>query len=110
MGVVLKNENKIDEMAEVMTHLHQYVPTTTTSEERTISTGEITMEEKARVHPILLGGDQLTAARARGAKKSKHNAQTPSKRLVGLVPACEDWHAKANFLGVGFLSLMMACT
>ena len=28
------------------------------------------------------------------------NGQTPAKRLKGLVPAAEDWHAKANLLGV----------
>ncbi len=60
----------------------------------------MTTEEKARFHPILLGEDQLTAARTRATKKAKVNSQTPSKRLSGIVPAAEDWHAKANFLGV----------
>ena len=56
-------------MVEIMTHLHQYVPTVSSSQERIISTGEIVKEESASIYPILVGGDQLTAARARAAIK-----------------------------------------
>ena len=55
------------------------------------------------MHRILIGGDQLTAARARSAQKAKLNAQTPSKRLEGLVSVVEDWHTKANLLGVSIV-------
>lgn len=100
LGVILKNENKSDEMVEIMAHLHQYVPSLEYSECKKISSGETVMEEKARFHQILVGGDQLTAARARSAMKVKVNSHTPSKKLLGIVPVVEDWHAKANFLGV----------
>ena len=100
LGVILKNENKGDEMVDIMEHLHQYVPTAKYSEEKFISTGEKVLEEKAKFHPILVGGDQLTVARARSAIKVKVNSHTPSKRLSGIIPVVEDWHAKANFLGV----------
>ena len=49
---------------------------------------------KASVHPILIGGDQLTAARARGALRAKANEDKPSLRLEGFIPVAEDWHAK----------------
>ena len=50
--------------------------------------------------PILFGGDQLTAARARGAKKAKFNSYCSVTQLDGLIPCAEDWHTKMNFLGV----------
>lgn len=31
LGVILKNEQKHDEMIEILDHLHQYVPTVTTT-------------------------------------------------------------------------------
>ena len=46
------------------------------------------------------GGDQLTATRARGAKRPKMNGITPVSRLEGLSPCAEDWHARMNFLEV----------
>jgi L1 cell adhesion molecule like protein len=95
-----KDHHVAGEMIDIMTHLHQYVPTVSTSQEHVISTGETVHEESATLHPIIVGGDQLTAARARSAIKSKTNAHTHSQMLSGLVPAAEDWHTKANFLGV----------
>lgn len=84
-----------------MSHLHQYVLTLSSIHEHTVSsTGETVQKESATFHPILVGGDQLTVARSRGAIKAKVNIHTSSKRLSGMVPVVEDWHAKANFLGV----------
>ena len=90
-------------MVEIMTELQQYVPMISSTHEVPIATGETVLEERAAIHQVLVGGDQLTAARARAAIKSKENGPTPSKRLSGLVPVVEDWHAKANFLGVSHL-------
>lgn len=90
-----------------MTHLHQYVPTLSSSHECILNTGETAQEERAAIHPILVGGDQLTVARARVAIKAKANSQTPSKKLSGIIPAIEDWHAKANFLGVSVQTLLL---
>lgn len=100
LGIILKNENKSGEMVDIMTHLHQYVPTVSTSHEHTISSGMTVEEKSATFHPILVGGDQLTVARARSAIKSKMNGHTHPKALAGIVPVVEDWHSKANFLGV----------
>ena len=68
LGILPKNE---DEMVEIMDYLHQYVPSATYQENRVISTGERVTVERANLHLILIGGDQLTAARARSAKKSE---------------------------------------
>lgn len=100
LGVILKNEAKGDDMVDIMSHVHQYVPTVAHTEEVTLTTGEKVVVNRESMYPLLFGGDQMTASRARSAKKVKRNSETPSKRLEGIVPVFEDWHAKANFLGV----------
>ena len=52
---------------------------------------------RASIHPILIGGDQLTACRARGAKKAKVNSFEAESRLDGLIPVAEDWHARLKY-------------
>ena len=53
-----------------------------------------------------MGGDQLTAARGRGAKKAKVHADSPTSRLEGLIPVAEDWHTKVVLLEVGITSFV----
>ncbi len=76
---MLKNENKSDEMVDILTHLHQYVPIHSSTHACTLSTNETVEEERAALHPILVGGDQLTVARMRGAIKAKANSQTTER-------------------------------
>lgn len=45
----------------------------------------------------MLGGDQLSVVRTRSAIKVKAR---PSKRLEGILPTIEDWHAKLTLLEV----------
>ena len=56
---------------------------------------------KVQFHSILVGGDQLAAARAIGAIKHMMNALTPAARLEDL-PVTEDWHTKVALLGVSY--------
>ena len=70
LGILPLNENKTDDMIDIMTHIHQYVPCYVHEEERDIQ-GEMVKVAKESVYPILFGGDQLTASRARSAKKAK---------------------------------------
>ena len=90
-------------MVAIMAHLHQYAPIVEHVEPVHVASIDKTVQvTTARVHPILVGGDQLTAARARGAKKAKVNALTPTRRLEGLLPMVEDWHTKVTLLTVGY--------
>lgn len=89
-------------MVDILTHIHQYVPTISYEEMKAISSGEDVTIIKEKLHQILVGGDQMTAARARSAKKAKSNGMTPSKRLEGIIAAHEDWHTKGNLMGVSF--------
>ena len=51
-------------------------------------------------HQLLFGGDQMTAARCRGAQIIRINSTTDSLKLCGLHPVAEDWHAKVILLEV----------
>lgn len=57
------------------------------------------------LHTSLAGGDQLTAARARGSQQIRCNSERGKDRLEGLQPVVEDWHAKVCLLGVCVCSL-----
>ncbi|SMN01814.1 hypothetical protein SPONN_106 [uncultured Candidatus Thioglobus sp.] len=37
----------------------------------------------------------------RSAQKARMNSESPADKFCGIVPVAEDWHIKANFLGVG---------
>ena len=100
LGIHLKNENKTDEMADIMEHLQQYVPSKRISESFQVSESkEVELEIDHFCH-ILFGGDQLTVARARGAQGVLCNSHNGFDRLKGLVPVVEDWHAKVTFMKV----------
>jgi len=97
--VILKNENVHDEMVEIMSQLYQYVPSIEyTTEVHTAGIDDVKRE--ALIHPLLLGGDQLTAARARGVIKSRINSKSPAACFKGLTPCIEDWHVQMLLLEV----------
>ena len=50
--------------------------------------------------PILFGGDQLTAVRARSSQKIRINSETESAALQGFIPVAEDWHTSVTLLTV----------
>ena len=44
----------------------------------------------------------------RSAQKARMNSESPSDKFCGIIPVSEDWHIKANFLGVGlFIGLSL---
>ena len=85
----MKNENKHSEMIDIMHTLHQYVPIQSEN-----------VSEKPVVHKVLFGGDQLTAARARGCRDLCLNSDTITGQLQGLIPVAEDWHTSVTLLSV----------
>lgn len=87
-------------MAEILSHLQQYAPCVPYERQVKLTTGEVVKEKTANMHRIIVSGDQLTAARIRGAQKAKLNGVSPEKRLEALVSSFADWHTRANFLGV----------
>lgn len=99
LGLQLKNENKYGEMIEIMTDLHQYVPTQGASAAST-ATHDTDQPPNEKVHPLLFGGDQLTTARARGCQELRMNSDTTAGKLKGLIPTAEDWHTAVTLLVV----------
>ena len=103
MSIIPKNEDRGDEMVENLNFNHPYVPMVECTEKVQVPSHNEQVEvHKARSFPILLHGDFLTAARARGAQKAKVNSASPTGRLEGLVPLSSDWHTKLKALSLNY--------
>ena len=98
----MKNENKTDEMVDILDDLHKYVPSERSTQEFLIAPGKVFSLQLDHFSHMLLGGDQLIVARIRGAQRIRRNSYNGRDRVEGLVPVVEDWHAKVCFLKVLF--------
>lgn len=96
----MKNENKYSEMIDIMSHFHQYVPVLQGGATTDPAVNNSNLPNRETLHPLLFGGDQLTAARARGCQELRINSDTAIGRLRGLVPTAEDWHTLVTLLVV----------
>ena len=107
MGVLLKNENVLNDMVDILDELHKYVPETTTMQTIDVCTeGGGTRAVDVHVHSfshIPFGGDQLTVARIRGSQRVQFNSENGDERLEGFIPVIEDWHTKMCFMEVNIL-------
>ena len=93
LGVQLNDENKLQEMVQILLGLNKYVPVEHT--ERTVEVnGTHVTQPITKLWPRMLFGDQLTAARVRGAAALRSWHKTTLDRLEGHVPATSDWHAR----------------
>ena len=103
LGVLFKSEQKHEDMLSIMESTQQqYVPFTMVQRvvHAVTEEGEEDVTVEAQFHPLLFGGDQLTAERSRSCKTSRDNSDTPHESLDGLEPVVEDWHAKQSLYGV----------
>ena len=100
LGVVKKCENRVDEMCTILHHIHQYIPSKTTTLNLLLPSGDVKNINSELFHRVLLGGDQLTVARARSACAARSDHGSSGQRLCGLLPVFEDWHAKMCYLKV----------
>ena len=64
------------------------------------SNGEIETIHDNKFYTSIIGGDQPTTARIRGAQLIRSDTATNTLRLDGLLPAAEDWHAKMCLMEV----------
>jgi len=109
LGVQLFNENKTDEMCAIMKALQSYVPKKSYNVIYHLSEEFIAQEDC--YYPILFGGDQLTACRARGAQLARFNDDTSEERCDGLLPVVEDWHARMTLMRVSLRdTVKLLCT
>ena len=101
LGIIMKNENKVDEMVSIMSSLHQYLPMRQLSGSVAVpGSSDLETVDVELLHKTLLGGDQLTVARARGAQSQRENSVHPKGQLSGFIPVVEDWHAKVCLMEV----------
>ena len=87
-------------MCLILDELHKYVPILSKEESMALPDGSKMAYKKDDMHEILIGGDQLTVARSRGAVAIRANHPTALDRLQGLFPTIEDWHCRMTLLKV----------
>ena len=104
VGVILKNENVLNEMVEILDELHKYVPTKQTTQEFEVVHEEDKVEHLSlkvdHFHRILLRGDQLTIARVCGCQRIRNNSENGRACLEGFFPVIVDWHTKMCYMKV----------
>ena len=84
LGVVTKNEQKLEDMIDIVEILQKYVPRT--------------VRGKSKV--VFFHGDQLTCERLRGVKRARMQCDDPVKRFSTIVEVPGDWHALLTFYQV----------
>ena len=65
-----------------------------------LSNGDRLNTRIAKVYEILLGGDQLTCARIRGAQGLRKAHDCTDHQLKSYVPCVEDWHSRLTLVTV----------
>ena len=99
MGVLpLKEETKYEEMIDILEEYKQYVPSQTVKLKEPIPGSDDTEDETYLT--TLIGGDQLSVARIRGAQCIRGSAELEKHRLDMFLPTAEDWHGKVCFIEV----------
>ena len=85
----MKAENKTEDMIDILQHIQQYTP----------------VSPQGKILTIFFGGDQLTRERASSARIAKMQSKDQLKRLQGIIPKSEDWHALVCFYQVQRIQL-----
>ena len=85
-------------MADILEEYKQYVPSYTVTLDEQILKEDIT-EDRVYI-TTLVGGDYLSAVRAREAQYIRGSAELREHQLNGMLPMAEDWHAKVCFMEV----------
>ena len=103
LGILLKSELSYADMISILEELQKYVPVVSSTFQTSVlvesEVEECTVTDD-KLHRLIFEGDQLTAARAKGAQRIRSNSERPLDKLEGFEPVCEDWHAKVVLLRV----------
>ena len=88
-------------MAIILEDLHErYIPKKEQQQTVTLQDGTERTVDGTKYHQLLIGGDQLTVARVRGAASLRITHDTAFERLTGVVPVIEDWHGRLTLVKV----------
>lgn len=96
-------------MCKILEHCVKFVPTRPAEGKYILPNGSILDFDDTRFFKILLGGDQLTVARVRGAQALRMSQDKAKDRLEGIVPVVEDWHARMTLMKVRKMDIKTAC-
>lgn len=108
LGVIDENETSYEGMTKILEELQKYVPSKLVDIEESIPGTDLT-QEKAFVD-TLVGGDLLSAVRARGAIYIRSGSELLEHRLRGFRVVSEDWHALVCYLEVSVHSVDLMMT
>ena len=108
LGVQLYNENKLNEMTQILLGLNKYVPVYDTETSIEID-GKMYTQSATELSPRLLFGDQLTSARVRGAAALRSFHKTSLDCLEGHIPVTSDWHARLCLVTVSLYTQIVIC-
>ena len=105
------SEMEYQDMMKILEHFQGYSPSKDMERHFTVPgktgpEGTITIKDK-QYAMTLVGGDQLTVARMRGAQRIRGNSENSEERFDGVLPVVEDWHAKMCFMEVMILRLAL---
>ena len=87
-------------MCKILESLSKYVPSQEYTATVSLPDGTMSSSKDVIFHQVLIGGDQLTCARVRGAQSICANHETNMDKLSGFTPVVEDWHTKMTLLKV----------
>ena len=100
LGVLLRNENKLDEMSHILHHYMQLVPTVEADGFLVLANGNKIPFDDTRFDTKLLGGDQLSVVRVRSTQALCDTLDSAMQCFNGIVPVVEDWHTRVILLQV----------
>ena len=100
LGVLLFDENKLDEMGKILAHYMKLVPTVEATGHLQLSNGSILDFDDTRFYSILFGGDQLTVAGIRGTQALRDTQDKAVDRLEGVTAVVEEWHVRMTLMKV----------
>ena len=86
LGVILRNENKLDQMCLILDDLQKYCPIHAAEVDVKLPDGTKLKHRRVKVYEIGIGGDQLTCERIRGAQGLRRNHDSTDHQLKGFVP------------------------
>ena len=98
--MLLLNENKLDDMANVLSHYIKLVPKVEAKGQIQLPNGSLVEVDTTQFFPILFGGDQLTIARIRGTQMLRDTQDNRCDRFEGILPVVEDWHSRMTLMKV----------
>lgn len=100
LGVLLHDENKLDDMAKILSHYMKLVSTAEVKGHKRLPNGSIIDYDDTWVFSISFGGDQLTIACICGTQILRDTQSKCDDQFEGVCSVVEDWHTRMTLIKV----------